>query len=337
MISVCPIDLRIGEARSLCQLTSQLYELTLPTLPMLSENWEYQSTGYEPLVKFLEDKHSAPIIITNGANQALHAAMYALKTKNFKNLGFRIPYWNRIPGLADQVGIKCTPFEGKIFPAKNLGIDSYLMVLPNNPDGFLTSLDNIRTATEMLQDNNIPLIHDGAYYTRSFLPIDHPIENIGDMQIFSASKTYGLSSLRLGYIAVHNTDYYDPLLDFIETQTVGVSVLAQKLFLQLLERETKVPLIKETFIRISREIIKEAKDTFKQINSDLIEIPENFHHNYGAFAWVKPKIKSLFEETNIQVLPGSLFGNSDYVRINLVAGNDLIKEAVKRINGYKVQ
>lgn len=326
------LDLRIGEARAIRDITCRLFDLKRITTDMGPIDWEYQSNGYRPLIEFLENKYAANVIITNGANQALHAAVYALKHKGFNNLGIRTPYWNRIPEIAKHMGIGHTAFTGSMLSDENHNIDSYLATMPNNPDGHLPSLDMIRTVTELLKEQDIPLIHDAVYYTSTYLPIDHPIENVGDVQIFSASKSYGLSSLRLGYMVIYNASFYRLLADFMELSTVGASVPAQKLFLQILKREEQVPFIKAEFEKDSREALKKAKLLFKEVNPELVDIPIDLERTCGVFAWVKPKLHGLFEQCKIEVLPGKIFGAPDYVRINLAAGIEHIAEAVKRIN-----
>jgi aspartate/methionine/tyrosine aminotransferase len=326
------LDLRIGEARIIRDITCRLFDLKRLTTEMNPIDWEYQSNGYLPLVKFLENKHNAPIIITNGANQALHACVYALKHKGFNNLGVRTPYWNRIPEIAEHMGMGLSTFTGNMLSDQNLKIDSYLSVMPNNPDGYLPSLDLMRTVAGVLKEQDIPLIHDAVYYNRTCLPIDHPIENVGDVQIFSASKSYGLSSLRLGYMVIYNASFYRLLADFMELSTVGASVPAQKLFLQLLTREEQVPFIKDEFEKSSRDELRKAKLLFKEVNPELIEVPDHLERTCGMFAWVKPKLHNVFEQAKIEVLPGKIFGMPDHVRINLAAGNNYIAEAVKRIN-----
>lgn len=325
------IDLRIGEARAIREITTSLFDLHNVHITMKSCDWEYQSYGYQPLVKFLEEKHSAPVVITNGANQALHATMYALKQREFSNLGFRTPYWSRIPEIATNVGLNYTTFEGELLSEKK-DIDSYLLTVPNNPDGYLPSLDVVRMVCGLLKQSNIPIIHDAVYYTRSYLPVDHPIESMGDMQIFSASKTYGLSSLRVGYIVVHNEYYYDLLNDYMELSTVGVSLPAQKMFLHLLKREEELPLLRTNFDSWTRDELKKAKSIFKTVNPEHIELPEKFEHICGMFAWVKPKTPDIFEKAGVQVLDGSLFGKPGYVRVNLAAGSEIITEVVRCIN-----
>lgn len=329
------IDLRIGEVRTIRDITRKLFDLDNIPLNMSPMEWEYHPRGYKPLVDFLEDKYAAPVLITNGANQALHAAMYALKMRGCNNMGIRIPYWNRIPEIAKHIGIGFSPFEGTFFSEnseKNLKIDSYLLTAPNNPDGFLPPLDILRMCSSLLKEQNVPLIHDAVYYTRSYIPIDYPRETIGDVQIFSASKTYGLSSLRVGYMVIYNASFYRLLADYMEFSTVGASIPAQKIFLYILQREKQLPFLKENFDKFSKEEIKKAKLIFKNVNPCYLELPDNFERISGVFAWVKLKMPDLFKKINVEVLPGDIFGMPGYCRINLAAGNDIINEVIGRIN-----
>lgn len=325
------IDLRVGEPRCIRDVTCRLFGLDNYSLRTNLNDWEYQSKGYAPLVRLLEDKHNAPVVITNGANQALYAAMCAAKAMGCKNVGFRRPYWTRFPEIANRVKLSYSTFSDDTLGVATPGIDCYLITVPNNPDGFVPKLEILRSISETLKGRR-PFIHDAAYYTRSYLPVDHPIEPIGDMQIFSASKAYGLSSLRVGYVVCHNTSFYQKLLEYVELMTVGVSVVSQQLFLHILKREVEVTALQSEFEQLTREELKKAKLAFKKINPSLVSIPENLERTCGMFAWVKPKMLNLFERANIAVLSGEKFGGYENVRVNLAAGLPVINEAVNRLN-----
>lgn len=337
MTNFTNIDLRLGEPRSICNITCELFDLSSISLNTRIKDWEYHITGYGPLIKLLEEKHGAPIIITNGANQGLHATIYALKHKEFSKVGFRLPYWNRIPNIIKYAGLNAVPIKNEINFNESLEFDSYLAVAPNNPDGHLPTADVIKNIISNFKEKDIPVIHDAAYYTRSYVPVDHALNNIGDVQIFSVSKAYGLSSLRLGYMVVHNQSFYEPLKEFMEFQTVGASLASQKIFLHILKREMQVPLLKIAFEKNTRDVLQKARNIIKNINPSAIEFPESWERNYGVFAWVKPKIYQLFQQAKISVLEGDLFGMPGYVRINLAAGNELLQEMTNRINKLTVE
>lgn len=326
------IDLRIGEARSIRDITCSLYDLERSAFDIAPQDWEYQVKGYAPLVKLLEFRHNAHVIITNGAIQALQAACHALQIKGYRNVGIRIPYWNRIPEIIKRSGLNCSPFHGSVMSGEDQKIDSYLLTMPNNPDGFMPSWDTVRSASEIMHEHGIPLIHDAVYYNRSYLPLDHPTESVGDVQIFSASKTYGLSALRVGYLVIYNASFYRALLDYMEYSTMGVSVLAQKQLFHILKREEQLPFLQETFIKQTREAIKRARQTIKELDPNKVSVPSHSEYSCGVFAWLKPVVKNIFEQANVAVLDGDIFGAPGYIRVNLAAGQDRITEMVKRIN-----
>lgn len=323
------LDLRIGEARVVRDVTFSIFNPKQTILDLDQNEWDYRAAGYKPLVAFLEEKHGAKVVITNGANQALHAAMHALKINGLRNVGMRIPYWNRIPDIIRGAGLKCTTFNQLV---EGSGIDSYLLTLPNNPDGYIPSLNALRETIALLQELKIPLVHDAVYYSPSYLPVDYPVESWGDMQIFSASKHYGLSGLRVGYIVVHNPKFYQALVDFVEFTTVGVSVTAQQFFLKLLQREEELPKLKTLFHSMVRRKLEEGRALFKKLRPGLLTLPPNFDATSGVFAWVVACSPQLFDLAEIDVLPGGWFGMPGWSRINLGAGNNIIAEMVDRLN-----
>src|SRR6202000_3518997 len=103
------IDWSVGEPHCVRESLFDVIDPSILTHPSLRERElaEYPSpNGYEPLVKFLEDKHQAPVIITNGAKQALGASFYALQKTGKTTLGMRSPYWALIPPLAKAHGLE---------------------------------------------------------------------------------------------------------------------------------------------------------------------------------------------------------------------------------------
>src|SRR5271165_7058946 len=128
------IDLSVGEAhivRDALFTTLDLYRSQNQLSVNLYSNnkCEYQPpTGYPPLVKFLEDKHRAPVVITNGAKQGLGAVSYALHKMGKKKLAMKCPWWALIPPLVKAHGLEAVCDDCNDY-------DAYLAVLPNNPCG----------------------------------------------------------------------------------------------------------------------------------------------------------------------------------------------------------
>src|ERR1019366_10800077 len=87
--------------------------------------------------------------------------------------------------------------------------DCYLAVLPNNPDNFMLDYNDAKNLADRYKELDIPFIHDAAYYTPVHLPAFKEFGPLGDVQIYSLSKMYGISGLRIGYVVCNNTEYYD--------------------------------------------------------------------------------------------------------------------------------
>ena len=284
------------------------------------------ATGYEPLVKLLEDKHQAPVIITNGAKQALGASFYALrKLIGCNRLGMRSPYWALIPPIAAAHGLKCNLNN-------EVGYDCYLSIAPNNPDGYISAnYESIATIAEKHKSIGVPFVHDAAYYTSVYLPDDFVLGPVGDMQIFSVSKMYGLSGLRLGYIVVHNSDYYKVLQEYIEMMTVGVSMPSQIIFHEMLSEVVAKPELERRFVVESRDALYKAKFLTRLLPKDVLGVPDHVEHIPGVFGWFDVGPKCDFKKARIHTVDGEMFGDARKVRLNLGLQTDALTEAINRM------
>src|SRR5579885_3412990 len=102
------IDVSVGEPHLVRDNLSKVFqleeELRIGHLKLNDMVYPYP-TGYQPLVKLLEEKHKAPVIITNGAKQALGAVFYALSQMGYPGVAMKMPYWALIPPLAKMHGL----------------------------------------------------------------------------------------------------------------------------------------------------------------------------------------------------------------------------------------
>src|SRR5579885_2094200 len=200
---------------------------------------EYQPpSGFKPLVKLLEEKHKAPVVITNGAKQALAAAFYALKKRGFVSVCLQPIHWCLLPALAKSKGL------GVVFREPNDDVAcfmAYLLVAPGNPNAYAPSYADLKKIEKRFNKHNSPLIHDGAYFTHSFLPEDYELGPIGNVQIFSFSKMLGISSARGGYAVCYDKDFYKDMVEYVEMDTVGVSIFSQQFIYSALKEMQNKP------------------------------------------------------------------------------------------------
>lgn len=326
------IDLTVGEPHTIKKALFENFDISKFQVSGSELNfWEYQKpNGYGPLVAFLEKKHNAPVVITNGAKNGLAAYFYACIKMGIKRIGMKLPYWVLIPPLAKELGCEsvfCEPEEFNSY-------DSYLLLAPNNPDGQCASSKELLDIANQAKNMGKIFAHDAAYYTHSYLPQDYELLDIGDVQIFSGSKMFGLSSIRVGYVVCRNKEMCEHIMHYMETFSVGVSSLSQKIFLKILEHFELNTDKKLSFEQSCRDSIKRSRDIISGVNKNVIELPDGFLDAPGMFGWVKVINKQALIDSKINVLDGSLFGKDGYARLNLSFGEDVWIDFIERLKVF---
>jgi aspartate/methionine/tyrosine aminotransferase len=325
------LDVSVGEPHIVRQKLMEVFDLSLYEVPQKEHFHEYPPpAGYGPLVKLLEEKHHAPIVITNGAKGALGAVFYALTQMNRWNLGMQTPYWALIPPLMKMHGLSSLPpppLDDEIS-----GMDCYLSLAPNNPDGHMPDL---KSDSEAMKAQGIPFIHDAAYYTHTYLPSSTQLGQYGDVQIYSISKMLGLSGLRIGYAVCPNPEFYKLILQYMEAMTVGVSIVSQVFLFDLLDRMRSYPTLTERFEWLSSNALLEAKKIISQVDPEVLVVPKNIESIPGMFGWFKVGPKANFEKAKINLIDGSLFGSPGMIRMNLAFDTSTLNSIVERLNSSK--
>jgi aspartate/methionine/tyrosine aminotransferase len=289
-------------------------------------------TGYQPLVRHLEEKHGAPVIITNGAKQALGACFYALKKMGWGYCGMKSPYWALIPPLATMHGIEMIQNGG---PHEDDG-SPFLLLSPNNPDGHCESPEELLDLAKRFKAKNLPFIHDAAYYTHIYLESTHTLPKFGDVQIYSISKMLGFSGLRLGYVVCHNPEFYKLIQEYMEAMTVGVSIASQTWLYDLLDRRMRsFPTLVERFEAISSMELEANKKLCLQIPAEILEVPANLVQVPGMFGWFKTGPKFNPEKSKINFIDGALFGTPGMIRMNLAFKSERMEDIVNRLVNSK--
>jgi aspartate/methionine/tyrosine aminotransferase len=319
------IDTAAGEPYIIRECLEKAFPLTPYTLPNEASIWEYPyPQGNKDLVKILEDKYHAPVVITGGAKQALGATFYALKQMGRITVGLQNPFWALLPPLIKM---------HHLIPTEGLeGHDAALLVAPNNPDGHMLTPEEIKNLSDRCKERSVPLIHDAAYYTHTYLPETYPLKPIGDVQIFSASKMFGLSGLRIGWCVCWNKDFYKHLVEYMEAMTVGASNVSQLFLRDLLTRMYAYPTLTAKFEGLSSIALDKSKEIIKQVNPEVLEVPANFEKLPGMFGFFKRGVKADFEKAKVNVADGKHFGMEGYIRMNLAFGEERMNEIVKRLN-----
>jgi aspartate/methionine/tyrosine aminotransferase len=320
------IDLCVGEAHVVRTALLHAYdERSYNVAPGLRGCDYQQPNGYAPLVELLEKRYGKRVVITCGAKQGLSACFYAMQMRGCQGVSQRAPYWSQMPAAIRLAGL--TAFSSSVRPAY---LCAYLLVSPNNPDGWCASLDEVKQLEEECRYYNVPLVHDAAYHTPVYVDADLPL-SLALTSVHSVSKAYGLSGLRVGWVVTDDDFTYDRVCEYCETTTVGVSLPAQVMTYQLLEAEQASLVRWARFVREARKSLAYAKHLMTEVNQEVL-VTAGCESVPGMFGWYAMGPKFDAEKARIHVAPGSAFGDSLRVRLNLAVDPEVLQEAVRRLN-----
>lgn len=210
-------DLRLGHPKFMAealgfdssQITLRLRNLTSYDHTKISPHLKDAIVAFHKLHRG-ENVDPAHLVVGNGASQLLGASLRAWQAFTAVVIP---PYWPGLPDIVKGAGLPLTLRTGTF---ASDGRDVIITTSPNNPTGTLTGYPND--------------IWDAAYawpwYTnRGFCP---PWDRHTRVSIFTASKAVGLASARIGWAIIPNSELRQSIVDEIEVQTGGVSLVAQE-------------------------------------------------------------------------------------------------------------
>jgi aspartate/methionine/tyrosine aminotransferase len=256
------------------------------------------------------------IIITNGTTGALNVVLRALAKNESKDLCYThkycFPYYPHIVeknGYEHLTGLYKN-HESQLAREGAVGIvDS-----PSNPEGDLL----------LYSDHKNNIIWDSVYHNDVFLntiPVkpDHRV-NCG-----SYSKCFGLTGVRVGWIATNSKSDYEMFKKENLYETCTISVPSQELMKDIL---TNTDLDK--FMTSARYRVNNNREMFDRIVYlfDGQAVPEN-----GMFyvAWASPYVQKLLDKLGILSVQMDQQGKDKFLRFNLAQTNDITNKAIKYI------
>jgi aspartate/methionine/tyrosine aminotransferase len=316
------IDLAVGEAHVVRDALQVTYGPDMFSLEGIADECDYQAPeGYGPLVEALEGRYGDSVVVTSGAKQGLLAVFYALKKLGQTYIGMRTPYWSQMPEAIRLGGLGLCLGDQPTWGC------SYLIVSPNNPDGRVTTPEEAYELQKQCDKPGTFLIHDGAYHTPAYL--DHT-PRLAGTTVYSASKMYGLSGLRVGWVVTDDARIKQLVSDYVEASTVGVSLPAQHILHRIITHEEQHPQEAGAFTTLARTYLEANKRLVRALDPRVLDASDVAPH--GIFGWFKPGPKFDPEWAMVRIPPGSAFGDPTRVRVNLAIGAAQLADAVKRLN-----
>jgi aspartate aminotransferase len=230
---------------------------------------------------------------------------------------------------------------------KSAGNNIKLLILnsPNNPTGAVYKKSELEKVGEICLENNIYIISDEVYEKFVYDGVKHySLASFSDdlkditITVNAVSKTYAMTGWRVGYCAAKN-EIIKQMTKVQDQSSSNTCTPAQWAALEALEgNQDSVEIMRKEYER-RRDYIYKRLNGIKGIECNLPD---------GAF-YIFPRVSKLYssriknsmefannllERGRVAVVPGSAFGDDNYIRISYAAGMDKIEEGMNRFEKF---
>ncbi|MGC8571739.1 MAG: aminotransferase class I/II-fold pyridoxal phosphate-dependent enzyme [Candidatus Micrarchaeia archaeon] len=332
----------------------------------IKELTEAISKRYKHLynIDFDEDK----VIVTQGVSEALSILNSALINDGDKAVLFRPYYPPYMPYLKMNGGeavlesydesnnwnihienlkksLKNIKNEGKINRVKYM-----LITNPNNPTGTVMDKSVLEEIVDIANEYNIMLVSDEIYdeiifNNAKFTSVSKLAKGIPHIIFNGMSKDYDATGFRIGYAIIPEEDkksieirkkFYDYAMVRVSSNTPAEYAAAEAIGnIKVHEREVK-KLVKQISERVNFTYKLLSENKYMSIvkpNSAYYLFPKVFIEELG-FKRDVDFVDKLLKEKGIQTVWGSAFGSPSHIRIVALAPNNLLEEAIIKINDF---
>ena len=191
----------------------------------------------------------------------------------------------------------------KIDELKNVKAKIIIICNPNNPTGYIYSIDELKQISTAASIMNAFIISDEIYERIDYEQKHNSIAKYYDktFTINGFSKIYSMMGYRLGYAAVPK-EFTSQLIKIQSQITSCPSILSQEAGVAALS--------------LSDKKIKIYVDELKKKRDYICNIFKSKTPNGGIYLFVKDiNYLNLLNRHKLAVMPGSAFGMDNYVRI----------------------
>ena len=315
----------------------------------------------ENICKYLATKNlnydSNEILCSNGAKQSIYQLLLLLLNKGGEVI-IPSPYWTSYPSMVELVGGKPIIYETKMEDNFNIDVNdieklissktkAIIICNPCNPTGVVYNKNILENLSKLVKKYNIYVISDEVYeminYENKYISIGS-FENMKDNSfiINSFSKGFAMTGYRLGYIA-GNQEVIKQLAAIQSQITTSANYISQRCGEEIFKYEHEV-----------YKIVEELKESMNIFYNNLMLMkgikcvkPEgaiylfpdvSFYfggkYNSNIINNVEDFCKYLLEDYKIGVLPGTIFGSPNNIRISYGINKDKIIIACNLLNEY---
>ncbi len=211
------------------------------------------STGIPPLREAIYEKVRTEnglhvpdpdhVVVTNGGMHGLYITFRALLDPGDQVI-IPDPMWTevreniRLAG-GDPVGVRLEPERGYRYDPERIAATitprtrAIFVNTPHNPTGAVADRETLEAIAALAEKHNLALISDEAYEHVIYDGARHislgslPTARERTISIFSLSKTYAMSGLRLGYVVVNDEKVLERIKKLVRCTINGVNSVTQ--------------------------------------------------------------------------------------------------------------
>lgn len=289
----------------------------------------------------IRDASPENVLVTNGGMNALYVSFRSLLGPGDRVI-IPDPMWTEIAEIVKLAGGVPVPLSVEEYPDRirdpdgGRGARCIFLNSPHNPTGKVFDPSEIRAIIEFASRHDLYLISDEAYQDVIFdgrRPFSPGSEYENTISLFSMSKTYAMSGLRIGYLHARDPVLLERMKKMLRVTINGVNSVAQYGALAALQGS------QEGVERMRQEYQKRRDLIYHAVKgSEYLEprYPE------GAFyLWCRIRkypagvsdpsgmAEYILRRTGIGSVPGPVFGSAgrDSLRFAFSASTEKVREA----------
>jgi len=214
--------------------------------------------------------------------------------------------------LGDRSLIRKCDFTNTSPISTNL-CDLTIVDSPNNPTGKFLQPNILGRGT---------IAWDAVYHNPVYCNVFNPHKG-SDFTIGSFGKLFGISGIRLGFVATNHQTIADSIDEMVEKNQCGLNSVSIDIATAILKQDLS------HFYTKARYNIDSNRSEFAKLSYLLGELPAT----NGMFYYPKVdgKIRKLLNKSNILFIEGEHTGDPSRIRLNMCADREMTKKAIKNI------
>lgn len=311
----------------------------------------YQKVTTENKLSVPNDDH---IVVTNGGMHGLYILFRALFEPGDEVI-LPDPMWTEIAENIRLGGGKAVPITlreergyqydpSEIEAAITPRTRAIFINTPHNPTGAMTSRETLEKIAALAEKHNLLLVSDEAYEHVIYDGIEHvslgslPAAQNRTISVFTMSKTYAMSGLRLGYLAITDAQILERVKKLVRCTINGVNSVTQYGAAAGLNAPQDATYAMAKEYQRRRDILFSALEeapylkAFKPSGAFYLWTriqPEWVGYDGKRDDWSMTNY--LIDKAGIGSAPGSAFGaaGADYIRFAFSCSTEQVEEAAK--------